>query len=353
MQEFSKHRNAINPEWQNSVVNLSPNLNRNQLGNSKRAIPFDVHQHKFEGKSDDQLLPMDVDQNLPKESGNKERQKTPNQPGANIPKTTNPRAKSDAIGSEIVQEILEKGITVQVGELIEIAPGVRRNLLDAVKGQRGAACQTVDQKENNEKGQKIVLGSNLQKPSVSLYGAGKYETRDDLLTVSARMGRARLTGVFDSGSQANIISEKYAKKSGLPIQVRDLERVRITGIDGGIAKCVGIIPNAKIYITESELETTGQLLVIRDATFDLLLGRPWGTSNGGGITEKAEGTHLEFYSDGHFYTQNISPSNAYKEQIQEPKIVRRRQWPADSEDEEEIAVGAVSWARKAPQSNST
>ena len=175
------------------------------------------------------------------------------------------------------------------------------------------------------------------------------ETRDDLLTISARVGTRKLTGVFDSGSQANIISEECALGCGLPIQVKDLGKVRISGIDGGLAKCVGIIPEAAIYVTDSNLETFGQLLVIRDAAFKLLLGRPWGTRNRAGIREAPEGTYLSFQSQGTSYEINVSPSRTHEQRIREMNVAnytRRPKW----EPRSEIAVAAVSNNTIVPES---
>jgi hypothetical protein len=73
-----------------------------------------------------------------------------------------------------------------------------------------------------------------------------------------------MTGVFDCGSQVNVLSDRYAKMCGLPIMAEGAERYRITGVNGGLARCVGVIPNVRIYLTESELETHGELLVVKD-----------------------------------------------------------------------------------------
>ena len=60
--------------------------------------------------------------------------------------------------------------------------------------------------------------------------------------------------------------------SGLPIQVTDFEKIWITGLDGEEATCVGKIVEAKIYVTESNLEAVGDLIVIKEGAFDFLLG---------------------------------------------------------------------------------
>ena len=317
MKILPEPRNAVDARRENPPIHHSSNLHSNQSGFPKRPIPFDVHQNKFEGKTDDEFLPMDVDQGFMKKPRNEVAKVSANQPRTSIPKPPNPRPTTETVSSGIVQEILKKDITVQLGPLLEISPNVRRDLLSAVKGQRAASHQTQDQKENEEKISKSLLGTNFENPSLLPIKIPDLETRDDLLTVSARVGQIKLSAVFDSGSQANIISEKYARLCGLPIQVKNLERIKISGIDGGIAQCVGIIPDATIFLTDSDLETTGELLVVRNSSFTLLLGRPWGTRNGAGIREAPEGTYLSFTSGGEDYEINVSPSQNYQQQLRD------------------------------------
>jgi hypothetical protein len=91
-------------------------------------------------------------------------------------------------------------------------------------------------------------------------------------------------GIVDSGSQANIISEEYARESGLPMQLDGFDD-QVSGMDGTPAEIVGVIPNAEIYVTNSDIRTTGRLLVLKDPAFSLLLGRPWATRNRAGTDE--------------------------------------------------------------------
>ena len=90
-----------------------------------------------------------------------------------------------------------------------------------------------------------------------------------------------------------------------------IERYKITGVNGGLARCIGIIPDAKIYVTDSELETVGELIVVKQSGFDLLLGRPWSTVNQAGLCEAAEGTYMSFLSKGTEYVINVAPDWDY------------------------------------------
>ena len=340
--------NPVRPRRQEPPIHQGKNLHRNQLGPVSGPTPIDVHKKEFEGKLDSQFLPMDIDESITEKPGNKGAKTSANQPRTNIVKSTNPGATADKISMEIVEDIMSRNITVPLAPLIDIAPSLRRGFLDAMKGSRVAARPIQDQKGKDEPVGRNVLGTKYENPSKPTE-SGRWETRDDLLTVSVRIGNVTMKGVFDSGSQANIISEEYAKLSGLPIQMKNLSRVKISGLDGGLAKCVGIIPNASIFVTESELETFGQLLVIQDAAFNLLLGRPWGTGNGGGIREAPEGTYLVFESHGTEYQINVSPSQSHRQRLQDlgtTMFVQRK----EIEDQGQIVVGMVRSQLEVPDS---
>ena len=338
--------NAIRPRRTNVPIGQGKGFHSNQPGPIPRPTPFDVHQNEFKGKTDDKFLPMDVDESLPVKPGNHLPKEATNQSRTNPVKATNPGTAPEKVSMGIVQDIMNRDVTVRLGPLIEISPIVRRGLLDAMKGTRGAARPTLEQKEKDEQPGKSVFGTAFDNPSKNLDSA-KWEARDELLTLSVRIGDVILKGIFDSGSQANIISEEYAKLSGLPIQMKDLGKVRISGIEGNPAKCVGIIPNASIFVTDNELETFGQLLVIRDATFDLLLGRPWGSGNGGGIREAPEGTYLIFESHGIEYQVNVSPSRSHKRRLRElgSAVYAQR---IEEAREGDLRVGAISYIPGTP-----
>ena len=133
-----------------------------------------------------------------------------------------------------------------------------------------------------------------------------------------------MPAVFDSGSQVNVLSERWVKLCGLPVSTEGVERYRITGVNGGLARCVGVIPNAKIFLADNELVTIGDLIVVEHSGFDLLLGRPWATMNGGGLREADEGTYLIFRSRGKWFEVLASPNPNYneKESLDVATVVR-------------------------------
>ena len=147
-----------------------------------------------------------------------------------------------------------------------------------------------------------------------------------------------MEGVYDSGSQINVLSDKFMKTCGLPITTEGCDRFRISGVSGGLACCVGRIPNAKIFLTDSELETVGDLVIVEDSGFDLLLGRPWITTNRVGTHEEDEGTYLTFRSNGEDYDVNISPDPSFERIIRTPRAAAVRIRPMKGYNRNVLAV---------------
>ena len=343
MKQFPQHRNPIGGGRQGPPISHGIHHNSSQPGTPKRITPLDVHKGKFEGKSDDQFLPMEVDQVPVVKPGNKLVKVTPDKDKSSISKVTNPRPRTGRNTSEIVQEIMKMPLTVTVEEAVNISPTLRRDLMYASKPAREAFSPAQERKDKSDKTEKIernALGSSLLQPlPQDSDGYQLCEPREDLPTVEARIGRARMEGVYDSGSQINVLSDKYAKVSGLPVTTEGTDRYRITGVNGGLARCVGIIPSARIYITENELVTVGDLIVIEHAGFDLLLGRPWITMNRAGTFEKDEGTYLTFRSRGRRYSTLAAENPHYKGKREQTQDWKQSQIPVSSN----YAVAAVNW----------
>ena len=348
MKKLSENRNMVDARKQVPPVRHSSNLNGNQFGNPKRPIPFDVDQNKFEGKDNSQFLPMEIDQSLAKVPGHEEPKVTTNQPRSDPLKSTNGGTIPEKVSSGIVQEMMHRDVTVPLGSLLEISPLVRRTFVDAMKVPRVGARQTQDQKEKNEKGEKSVLRSELLQPSPPDTEIVIPETRETLLAIKAKVGQLTLTGILDSGSQVSIISQAHAKACRIPIQIEGLERVKISGINGSTVKCVGITPEIPIYITGNQLETFGQLYVLADTSFTLILGRTFCTRNRVGIREEPDGTYAEFDSGGKRYEVNVAPSSSYLKNLKELGRTPEVQELGDASFE--VAMAAFNQPSLAPDS---
>jgi hypothetical protein len=284
MQKFPQAGNKVNSRGKFSPITTGSNLNSNQPGNTKFPLPLDVDQGKFEGKLDSQLVPMEIEQDLTKVPGHKETQISAHQVGTNISEITDPGAGTEEVSKEIIKGIMEQKVTLPLEPLLRVSPLMRQTFLNAMKGVRAGAYPRQGQKEKMDSGSKKVLNLFQEQPFERNRTKQKGETRDELITLAVRIGKARMFGIVDSGSQANIISEEYARESGLPMQLDGFDD-QVSGMDGTPAEIVGVIPNAEIYVTNSDIRTTGRLLVLKDPAFSLLLGRPWATRNRAGTDE--------------------------------------------------------------------
>ena len=122
MQKFPQHRNAVHAGKQGLPITHSSHPHSSQPGAPKRITPTDVHQRKFEGKTDNQFLPMEVDQVTEVKPGNQVVKLVPDQGRSKVPKVTNPRAISGRTSSEIVQDIMKMPLTVTLEEAVNISP---------------------------------------------------------------------------------------------------------------------------------------------------------------------------------------------------------------------------------------
>lgn len=144
VEKLSNGGEAIRPRRQNPPISNSNNLHSNHPGNPPRLTPIDPNQNKFEGKVDDEFVPMDLDKDLSKEPGNKTAKAITNQPRSSITKSSNPGTTPEKVSMEIIDEVMNRDITVCLGQVFEISLIVRRSFLDVMRGVCGATRQTPD-----------------------------------------------------------------------------------------------------------------------------------------------------------------------------------------------------------------
>ena len=326
MKVLPKNRNTVRLDRQGPPIRNGMDPHSKQSGTPKRLTPFDVDQFKLERIHDSQFIPMDIDQGVPEKSGNNKGQITTNQGRSNVTKPPNPGPEEDKISTQIAQRIMGKEITIRLDEIAQIAPSVRQDLQRVLRELRVVSRPTQEKKEKTEK---TVLWSSTVEPLPQNLEKGKFDVRDDLPTVSARVGQATMMAIVDSGSQVNVMSEKYMRRCCLPVRTDNTHQYRITGIDGGPAMCIGIIPKATIFITEREIPTVGEIVVVKDAIFDLILGRPWTTGNGANLIEEPDGTYLELRNGEEHYSINVCPNFEFEKrqrqrELEEERIERSR-----------------------------
>ena len=289
-------------------IEKNPNRDSNHTGPAKRITPIDINQDKFEGKVDGQFLPMQIDQdfvsNLPNNLG---KEATSHQ-DAKTTKVTNPGPNKARDSTILAQNILNAPLTMTVQEAVRISPNLRRDLVSAVKSRHEDQAQT--EEKTSLVGVIAATGDGDEQHPSSEETDDQIiqlpEPREDLLRVPIKVGKAKMVGVFDTGSQINIMSQNLVEQTGLPWIKDKNMRSRVIGVDGKITRCIGKLPRARILVSENQYQTFGEFHVLPNPDV-VLLGRLWGTGNGVGLSEKTNGTHLSFVSGRHRYQINACP----------------------------------------------
>ena len=289
------------------------NLDSNQTRNAGRIMPIDTHKNKFEGKMDDQFLPMQTDQQIVAKSSDNPRKDPTHEQRPNIIKVTNPGSDKGKEISTITQGILDLPLTISVKEACSISPSLRRELGNAVKVTREVSPPT--QEKMSLMGELASDESDCDHGEPDSYPAPAIldelmlgKSKDGLMKVPVRIGQVRMTGVYDTGAQVNLISRDLVEAAGLPWSRSKQSRTRLVGVDGKVTRCAGKVPMTKIIIGETELPTYGEIHVLPNPGVELLLGRTWQTLNLTGSNEEPSGSIVKFRSKGEEFRMNTNPN---------------------------------------------
>ena len=295
VKKFSKGLEGQAPSRSQTPIQKNPNFNSNQARPPKRITPIDVHQNKFEGKSDNQFLPMQVEQEVAAKPSNNSGKNPPHQGRTNIPKISNPGTSQGRDSSAIVESILNSPLTLTVQEAVQISPKLRKDLVNAVKQAHEPSPPVL---EKTTLVNEIVLGGESSDGPRETFCGGvaiapeekrkEGEIREGLLEVPAHIRGVPMTGIFDCGSQISIISKRIADQAGLPWSSDQESRIRLVTASGRHTRMLGKIPDAKIWLTDSNLPTTTDLYVNPGNGFDLLMGRSFGSRNEVNLKEKKQ-----------------------------------------------------------------
>lgn len=265
------------------------------------STPIDVSQTEFKGVLDSELVPMDtedlvVDKRL--QDKRKVSSRSPEGPAGDVGHT---RPKKGRAQSEVVNGILNLPLTMSLQELACISPNVRRDLVGTLKAMRddsmedigtGHVVATETKPSLKEKGKKAMKAEEAPQ-EVFLGNTSRYQPRSELLKVKMAIGDATMVGIVDTGSMVNMISAKKLDETGLPSERLKKDReLNVTGVNGVTSRCRTWVPGVTMNLTSRNKETYGDLYVLENADFELLLGRPWGSGNGVSIKERPHGTYL-------------------------------------------------------------
>ena len=313
MKQFPNNREVHDALKPGTAIPKEHQPNSNHTGASKRPVPFDINQNKFEGKTDDQFLPMSVDQE-PLSKGRDNPGKKPTHQGrTNIPKVPNPgTANEERESVKIAGNIMDLPLTLTVRQACEISPKLRRDLVQATKpghealvpieersGFAGQEVNASDEIDDLPPCEEFEDFHDLDEDEIPL-------PRRDLLRVPARIGKARVRALFDTGSEVNLISHNLLKQSGIPWIREPACKISVLGVSGEATRCIGRVPRMRISTTQHGLPTYGRFNVLPNSNV-AIFGRHWGTENLAGLEERSDGSHLNFVSGRQRYGMNLAP----------------------------------------------
>ena len=179
---------------QSKPITKDPHLNQRDNCTQLAAIPttVDVTPRKFEGKTDDQFVPMDVksiSQGNPHNNGGKMQARSTHREGQNIGQV---RAKKGKTQSEVVEGIMKVPLTISLQELTCISLSVQRDLVGQLRAIRDnpakdvrkeCECEEVARKTlQAPKGQARVLRTTEIPEKSEIHLLGKYAGPDTSYT---------------------------------------------------------------------------------------------------------------------------------------------------------------------------
>ena len=263
VKEFPKRREAQRVNRQPGPIQANHNRNSNQPGPPKGVTPIDINQDKFEGQVDSQLLPMQIDQEPVKNPVDNSTKDTTRHREPKATKVPNPGPDKSRDSSSMAQDIMDTPLTMTIREAVKISPSLRRDLVSAAKARHE------DQPQTEEKigfvGVVAADNDDDEHPSseeTDDQGTSLPKAREDLLKLPIRIGKAKMTAIFDTGSQINILSRNLVERTGLPWIREKGTHSRVIGVDGKVTQCEGRLPHTKILTTGSKLPTYGEFHII-------------------------------------------------------------------------------------------
>ena len=323
VKKFPRSREAQRLGRPEVSINKDVNQDSNKTRNPRRIAPTEVNQNIVKGKSNDKSVPMEVDQEVTGNPGHDLRKDLAKKKKSSIAIVPNPGPDRAKISSEIAEEILKGSVTLSIQDLVQNSPSVRRGLVNAMKQHREVSSQV--QEKTGFAGE--VVEDDEWEPSDQELSDQDYESDEEesdwsdsevpvpqslqpsggLIKVPVEVGLAKMTGVFDSGSQLNIISQELAERTGIPWLCEDKHRLHLISVDGKVTRCAGMIPRAKMIVTTDNgpVTTRGNLYVKPQAGFQLLLGRKWGRKHRAHLIEDDNGSRVEFQTKRGWH--NITP----------------------------------------------
>ena len=171
-----------------------------------------------------------------------------------------------ALIKKIAQQSLDSSITISTRKLLSVAPDIRRHIKDQLITKRVATTAFVETLEEGELPNVLVANVGTDKLIVAKH-------TEELRVIDIEIHGVKLVATVDDGSQIVSIRQDIWEKIGLPIR-SDMIMV-MESANKTKDETMGLLQDLKITIGGYDFYL--QVQVVRDAPYEMLLGRPFFT----------------------------------------------------------------------------
>jgi hypothetical protein len=171
-----------------------------------------------------------------------------------------------AIVKKLAEQSLDASITISTRELLSVAPDVRRQIKDQLITKRVSATALMETVDENEAPQ--ILINNVSEDSLIVA-----KHTEELRVIDILIHGIKVTATLDDGSQIISIRQDKWEKIGLPIRS---DRIMVMeSANKSKDETMGLLQDLKINVGGYDFYL--QVQVVKDAPYEMLLGRPFFT----------------------------------------------------------------------------
>jgi gag-polyprotein putative aspartyl protease len=173
-----------------------------------------------------------------------------------------------AIIKKLVQQSLDTSITISTRELLSVAPDVRRQIKDQLVTKRVATSAFVEEAHPESIDDHDVLVANVSADNLIVA-----KHTEELRVIDILIQGVKVIATVDDGSQIISIRQDMWEKIGLPI--RSDKTMIMESANKSKDETMGLLQDLKIDIGGYDFYL--QVQVVKDAPYEMLLGRPFFT----------------------------------------------------------------------------
>src|SRR5712664_1694824 len=173
-----------------------------------------------------------------------------------------------ALVKKLVQQTLDTSITISTRELLAVAPDVRRQIKDQLVTKRVPVGTTALIEEVQESEEHQVLLANVTPENLVVA-----KHTEELRVIDIEIHGIEVVATVDDGSQIVSIRQDKWEKIGLPI--RSDKIMVMESANKTKEETMGLLQDLKINVGGYDFYL--QVQVVKDAPYEMLLGRPFFT----------------------------------------------------------------------------